>query len=389
MALQTSGSISLYDIRDEFEQSNPVPLQDYYRGGGIVPDISANSSIPTSGSISVQDFYGAMNLSPFTVYHGTDSVPDTYNEITLPTPVPVGESFIMVSATGTEQPRRTHGKWTLIDASGGNWTKMKAEFTNAHNDRMIHWQVVTCPDFNVQQIELSPSGTSHNQSISSVNFSSTFVYHTNVHSSRLYESAYSATLTSSTNVNFERTVSGSASWDTTLFVVDWAGADVSRTTINLSSASTTTSVSGINRNSSFVLYSFSTSQVAGDIPESSDALTRMYLSSDTTLETQRGTSGGSLRYYIQIISHPLISVQYDTATSAFSSVNFSISSVDTSRSFIALNPIFGNGYTPSGNSGGLELGFNRWNFTSSTNAQKNRFLTNGRDIALALQVVSS
>ena len=62
MALQTSGEISLYDIRDEFGQSNPVPIQDYYRGGGIVPDIPENSSVPTSGSISVQDFYGATDL---------------------------------------------------------------------------------------------------------------------------------------------------------------------------------------------------------------------------------------------------------------------------------------------------------------------------------------
>jgi len=62
MALQTSGEISLYNIRNEFDQPFPVPLQDYYRGGGIVPDISENSSVPTSGSISVQDFYGATDL---------------------------------------------------------------------------------------------------------------------------------------------------------------------------------------------------------------------------------------------------------------------------------------------------------------------------------------
>jgi len=64
MALQTSGSISLYDIRDEFGQSNPVSLQDYYKDGGIVPNISDNSDVPFSGDISLTDFYGARNWYP-------------------------------------------------------------------------------------------------------------------------------------------------------------------------------------------------------------------------------------------------------------------------------------------------------------------------------------
>ena len=72
MALQTSGEISLFDIRDEFGQSNPVNLLDYYRGGGIVPDIPDNSSVPTSGSISVQDFYGATDVVDAT--GGTTSI---------------------------------------------------------------------------------------------------------------------------------------------------------------------------------------------------------------------------------------------------------------------------------------------------------------------------
>lgn len=58
MALQTSGPISLADIAAEFGGSAPHSLSEYYRGGGLVPDTPANSGIPTSGAISLSDFYG-------------------------------------------------------------------------------------------------------------------------------------------------------------------------------------------------------------------------------------------------------------------------------------------------------------------------------------------
>jgi hypothetical protein len=34
-------------------------MSDYYRGGAYVPDIAANSGVPTSGTIALSDFYGA------------------------------------------------------------------------------------------------------------------------------------------------------------------------------------------------------------------------------------------------------------------------------------------------------------------------------------------
>lgn len=57
--LQSSGTITLLDIQTEFGGSNPISINEYYRGGGLVPNISINNSIPTSGQISLSDFYGA------------------------------------------------------------------------------------------------------------------------------------------------------------------------------------------------------------------------------------------------------------------------------------------------------------------------------------------
>lgn len=61
MTLQASGAISLSQIRTEFGGSAPDSLSEYYRGAGLVPDISANSAIPTTGPIKLSDFYNATN----------------------------------------------------------------------------------------------------------------------------------------------------------------------------------------------------------------------------------------------------------------------------------------------------------------------------------------
>ena len=54
----TSGVISLGDLRTFFGDSGTIALGDLYRGGSIVPNISQNNSIPTSGTIDLSDLYG-------------------------------------------------------------------------------------------------------------------------------------------------------------------------------------------------------------------------------------------------------------------------------------------------------------------------------------------
>lgn len=62
MTLQSSGAISLSDIQTEFGGSSPTSLSEYYRGGSNVINTSVNNSIPTSGAISLTDFYGTQNV---------------------------------------------------------------------------------------------------------------------------------------------------------------------------------------------------------------------------------------------------------------------------------------------------------------------------------------
>ena len=61
MAVTSSAPISITDLVTEFGGSTPHALTEYYRGGSLVPDNASNSSIPTSGAISLTNFYGAAN----------------------------------------------------------------------------------------------------------------------------------------------------------------------------------------------------------------------------------------------------------------------------------------------------------------------------------------
>lgn len=62
MPLQTSGQITLLNIRDQFGAgAAPHGLSEYYAGGVNVPSgtTGTNGAIPSSGVIKFSDFYGA------------------------------------------------------------------------------------------------------------------------------------------------------------------------------------------------------------------------------------------------------------------------------------------------------------------------------------------
>ena len=65
MAIQGSGAISMTDIVDEFGGSVPHSLSEYYRNGGAVP--GNNTNVPTSGTISLSNFYNAVNEIQLTI----------------------------------------------------------------------------------------------------------------------------------------------------------------------------------------------------------------------------------------------------------------------------------------------------------------------------------
>lgn len=76
MALPGSGTIKLSDLITEF--GGGTKLSDFYRGGAYVPNITANNGVPTSGDISLTDFYGAQASTDWIVNEGSYGDADGY-----------------------------------------------------------------------------------------------------------------------------------------------------------------------------------------------------------------------------------------------------------------------------------------------------------------------
>lgn len=82
MALPSSGPLALSDIQTEFGGSNPIGLNEYYAGGSYVPAGTTGTygAVPSSGTISIQQFYGTSNytgswITQFTFTWATGATP--------------------------------------------------------------------------------------------------------------------------------------------------------------------------------------------------------------------------------------------------------------------------------------------------------------------------
>ncbi len=126
--LTTSGPISLLDLQSEFAGSNPIGLDEYYRGGGIVdsgtlvgsgsfqtapltPDIDV--LVPTSGTIQMSQFYGTQdvlvgNSGLITAPPDSAAVSD-YVEVTLPASVNYIRLFLVGGGGGGGGPNQIGG----------------------------------------------------------------------------------------------------------------------------------------------------------------------------------------------------------------------------------------------------------------------------------------
>lgn len=73
MALPSTGELALTDIQTEFGGSNPIGLSEYYAGGLYVPSGTTGDggAIPTTGEITIGDFYGSQAGITITVTEGT------------------------------------------------------------------------------------------------------------------------------------------------------------------------------------------------------------------------------------------------------------------------------------------------------------------------------
>lgn len=131
MVLQTSGSISLAQIASEHGGTAPHSLTEYYRGAGVY-DMPLNTSITTSGTTRMTNFYGSQKVRLFTLssttnYNLLSSYTSTYGaptsavaaKVVIPDGVTVGSTVSSVAAIdiGTFPS----GSYIEIENNGNIW----------------------------------------------------------------------------------------------------------------------------------------------------------------------------------------------------------------------------------------------------------------------------
>ena len=123
MALQSSGTITIQDIVDEFGGTAPHSLSEYYRNGTYVG--STNTGVPTSGTIALSDFYGASAATVVTVTEGTlqSSGTGSYNYGYIATSKywdDVQNQFYNIGTAGSRTPTTLNGA-TIQNISRGDF----------------------------------------------------------------------------------------------------------------------------------------------------------------------------------------------------------------------------------------------------------------------------
>lgn len=142
MALPTSGPLTLADIQTEFGGSNPISLSEYYAGGTYVPAGTSGTygAVPSSGTISIRNFYGTSALSFFPAGGTSAGSPQALSveEFWPATAI----QLITCSQTATWTWSSTgSGTLTSTVASGGSATSI--QFTLTGTSGFIRTRVIT------------------------------------------------------------------------------------------------------------------------------------------------------------------------------------------------------------------------------------------------------
>jgi hypothetical protein len=124
MTLPASGPLTLSDIQTEFGGTNPIGMNEYYAGGGLVPAGTSGTygTVPSSGALSVQNFYGTSQFVPQYIedvfstwlYSGNSSTQTITNGINLSS----NDGLVWIKARNGSGATRNHRLWTTN--IGGN-----------------------------------------------------------------------------------------------------------------------------------------------------------------------------------------------------------------------------------------------------------------------------
>jgi len=100
MTLQASGQITLNNIQTEHGGANPIKLHEYYKNGTYIKNYGPNTGMPTSGAISMSNFYSTRYIPEPTITFG-GHVNSTSRTLSLGA-APADGNRIVYVATGSE-----------------------------------------------------------------------------------------------------------------------------------------------------------------------------------------------------------------------------------------------------------------------------------------------
>ena len=123
MAIVSSGTITFLSLVGEFGGTSPHGINEYYRGGSLVIDSTANANIPTSGTISLSNFYNAEATVP-DILSWTQGSSTYFSGKTSSTSIGVAVQPIYNSTGGTFSQGAgnfgNYGTWLTRQISFGN-----------------------------------------------------------------------------------------------------------------------------------------------------------------------------------------------------------------------------------------------------------------------------
>jgi len=102
MAIPSSGPLTFSAIQTEFGGSNPIGLNEYYAGGANVPAGTSGTygAVPSSGTISVRNFYGTSDITPAGQIEYTRSISSGPTTLSWTCPVGVTSVSVLIIAWG-------------------------------------------------------------------------------------------------------------------------------------------------------------------------------------------------------------------------------------------------------------------------------------------------
>jgi hypothetical protein len=132
MPLPSSGPISLSDIQAEFGGTNPISLSEYYKGGAYVLTTDYAPNVPTSGAISLSNFYGARRTTLTTLTFTT--VGD--NSFTVPANIVGNLTIVQMTGGGGggggSDSYAGHPGYSGQTVTGGNISVTGGDVVNAY-----------------------------------------------------------------------------------------------------------------------------------------------------------------------------------------------------------------------------------------------------------------